>query len=371
MNVFLLFGKIKVLLKGWFVTLTDICTQFGLDASVFTRDKELEKKVMDVFENVNVKVYIIESKMVYGYSMPGQLIMSNPIILKIRSLPDYLLPGILTGIDLVLGLFGTIEEIVRGSIVFKRNNHLKYNPLTGKFRLGFEHCTVYLTRGCIDLIQNEDQIVALLLEDVGYNTMILFDGVLDLIQNGFATLMYTITGIRIFKFFTNPIQDTLSVLKTYFLFILVYVVVIRTILIYYRRRQYIGGTEFVIKTGYGEPFLEAHKKINKYLFELNSKAQNNLNFVDKLLLMFKRLTYMFYNLISKTGLVDHIERSEREDMIRSKINNYKAEIDKGRIDRTDRIDDNVVMIKTSPILKTIDKVHNNYIQPIVDKVKGS
>lgn len=407
--------KIINTLKNIYVTITDVAKNMcGWDGSIFHTNNYLTNKISNMFEDSKVEVIIYESKIPQHYTYPGETIMGSPWVLKFKSIPDWMTLGLTFFIDNIINILGTIEAIVRG-LLTPRNDEIIFNPITKKFRLQFKYCRSYVSSALKDIL-TEEELTAMILQDVGDNSLILYSIISETLSYSWLALFF----VRFIDFKTlaqlhyeahkspenitpnefwnnsinralpsdeNPILNPLArfsghvykpflkdnVLfneKTkelnpkgiieYIAFIMIGLIVVRTITVYYRRRKTVFADEFPIKLGYGEPFHSATVKLHSFLkgeVEKFKKSQEQLNVVDRILHKLRNGVYLkFQNELAKQGLDDTIDYDTREQLIKEKTSKYQSNINNNLINRTDSIGTDVPnKIRT---LQIMDKIHN-------------
>ena len=403
------FKRFVSTIRSWFTTITDFFRGFGWDGCIFHKDNRLTDKVTSLFEDSHVDVIVYDSKIPNHYTFPGETIMGNPWVIKFKNIPDWLTLGIGGIIDLLINFLGTVEAIVRG-ICTPRNDKVTYNPATNKFKLQFKYCRSYVSTAMVDML-TEDELTAMILQDVGDNTLILYSIISDTITYSWigACLLFLLRwgslntlanhaipnppeGMTSYQAWDKSIDDSVAnsftkfatkvagrapsfkideakleanggfgqFFKEYILIILIALIFIRTITVYYRRRKTVFADEFPIKMGYGESFHSATVKLHSYINDemtLVEKNMKNLNFIDKAIYKIRNSFYMkFQNTLAKHGWDDTIDFENRERLIREKTDKYQPNIDKKLIDRTGIIGTEVP--NTVPLLKYMDKIHN-------------
>lgn len=363
-----LFKKIK----SWFITFTDIFRSLGMEASTFHTDNELSAKVSSMFENTYIEVIIYDSKKPDHYSLPGETFFGQPWMLRIKAIPDWITLGLGAIVDILINIGGTIEAIIRG-ICTPKNDKITFNPSTGKYSLQFKYARSYVSSACLDML-TKDEVVAMILQDVGDNCIILYHIVTDTLQYSyiggvFITYLYYLgmtptQAIYDFKGYLKKFDNTMrsdkgtNFIMTMYGLILFQLVIVRTILLYYRRRATVMADEFPIKVGYGEAYYTGLKKLHKYIYNREEVVKNiaDLNFIDRISAKMSNLWSRFQNYLARAGMDESIVFTDREEMIKNKTERYQSNIDNNIVDRSAHIP---YQLKTNrPIIRTMDKIHN-------------
>ena len=365
-----LYSKLKNNIMNWYITASDVCTAFGLDAQPFSKNEYYSKKISNYFENnVEVVCYTIRSKHPYIYGYPGHKIMSNPYILKIKHLPDFIIPGVLTIIDICLSYIGMIEKVARGILIINKQNELYYNPITKKFRIPVDYHCIYITDRALELL-TEDEIIAMCIYVCGSSQYLFYESIVDVLKSidkHTFFFFYGYLGLTARDIYNkkSTIEDSLSSIIYWLSALGLSTIVLKTIVNYYRRVLHMANDEFPIKCNFGKPYLSARKKFNKYLYEaLLSKEStimnNNSNILDKMVRLYYGISLRLHDLLAKYGLTGGYDKDMREQMIADKIIQYQPTIDNNIVNRSA----NINLTQTSsknPFLNVMDSIHNTII----------
>jgi len=368
MNI--LFERCKEYFKSWYITISDICTSLGLDVQPFSKSEEWSKRLTDMFEDTEVVVYITESKYPSIYGYPGRKIMANPWLMKLKHLPDWLLPGVLTIVDKTINMLGFFEKVLNGLYYMNEVNVLIYNPSNNKYRIAPNYMVVYMTTATFDLL-NDKEVMAMAVKCVGVSTILFHDCCVEVIERANKLGFWTFYGYLVKvghdiytgeETFTDSI---LSIVKIY-TFLMLLSLLIKAMTNYYDRILTVRVDEFPIKCNFGEAYSSAIAKLHEYYMHSmgnNSKDKDKsakllarLNILDKILLQYRKIFYAFDQLLAKYGLIDIFTRGERVELVDKRVKLYKDNIKNKLVDRSAIISDEIPL--NSPLMKAANAVHN-------------
>ena len=246
------------------------------------KEETLSKMMTDMFVNTNVDVYIYTSTMANAYTLPGSYITAKPFMLRfyeilnggpIRIIMTPLL--IFLGPLLVVGLICsqilallllTIDQVMNlGINAFKNGNPWKitYDESSNKVNLNVSNITVYVTSNLIKLLDNDDELKAVLLHEIGHNLNHTYYIIERLLSLGFiSTFVYQY--YKVYKGQDNMLDNTMKFLQdnlpknkftSFYLFqFILFIVVLFFLFImgYPRRKDETYADENTIKMGYGK-----------------------------------------------------------------------------------------------------------------------
>lgn len=110
------------------------------------------------------------------------------------------------------------------------------------------------------------------------------------------------------------------------------------------------------------------RKIHNYYEDIRSMASDNLNFVDRILILYYKFFVKFMQIFVRLGINDVMKFDERETLIVEKNKDYRKNIRNNLVDRTAPI--NMTIPATAPVMKKLDDLHNKYIKPLGDKISS-
>ena len=225
-----------------------------------------------------------------------------------------------------------------------------------------------VSSGLIEYMDNDDQIIAALLHEVGHNTLIL-ENIIDILVNSTIKIAGGITILDLILWSITIISkhnistETMDLLKQgsvntynsllkqhetqYSLKLLASLVLllcfITFISMYFKRRQEIYADEFAIKCGYGKPLYDAVVNINKHGLLRKNKGKfmkiNGFNIFDYVLYILNGIFGNLINVLSMFKLGAYPDAKTRERYIKEKTEQY--DISDKNIDRTKHIDNRI------------------------------
>ena len=309
-------------------TITDVLNDvMGSDSSGFssiTLDNDLSNIMTKFFTNTRINVYVYQSKLCRVLTYPGNNEYSKPEYMRASVLPindkdNYVKNHI--------EKFRKTERITTFWSTFIRDggfSKLTFNPSTKKFSINLDQVTIYITSAYINLLIDENEIIAVLLHEVGCNLMLGRDILIQVISK-------IVNVLSIIGFVGKSMYDITngtfeSSVLTSFVLMLSVMIFTKFASIYFLRKSEMYMDEFVIKCGYGSYLESAIKKYHQYVFDYNSqdkqKVVESFNFVDKITQGWDRLGAKIMNVLAMLKLSRYQERTEREEMIRNKTDIY-------------------------------------------------
>ena len=175
---------------------------------------------------------------------------------------------------------------------------------------------------CSIIFSRQDELKAVLLHEVGHNTMIMLS-VLDFVTNvlwtmSIGTFLYSMFNGE----FQREIRDNTNMRINELSFALGITATVSFILsIFLRRRQEVKSDEFAIKCGYGNALSRAIKKLNNTIYGDKSSLPNPGIF-QSILQFINKIHTMIHKGLSSIGMTSYPERDQREAMIDKKTASY-------------------------------------------------
>ena len=377
-----IFNAIKVLIqnllnvKGWIKTISDYLNNFiglGVDNSdtfsLIHKDNNLTDNMTSLFENCKVSVYIYESKIPDAYTIPTDApIFTNPIIWKIMHIINIITLNMAVNIYLLLITLGVLNKEIATSIKSKK---IKYNPTTKKISLPINYATIYISSALIDLLNNnEDEIKATLLHEVGHNLQMIdwltarfvestvgifekisiisllvssINYILGIEEVNKELLIPKMTGITKLpedhhtfdQRLNNTIDSFYKLGSTLLIFCAVGIITS-----YFHRKMEIEADEFAIKAGYGKELYSAIRKLNDYAlardFGKSLGKIKGYNPVDFFIYLIGLAGRWVIQVAAIFKVFNYPDPWTRERYIKEKTEAY--DISDKHIDRTENID---------------------------------
>ena len=333
-------------LHKWYISICDWLNSLLFSgvptASPINENIKLSNRLTTMFEDTIVYAYVITSKEPYVMTFPGQPTASAPLQLRFRNS--------MFGIaNKLLYIFGTLESLLTAVNLKTVNmdiDKLVYNPNTKKFRINIQSITVYITSAMIDILSNDDEIVAILLSEIGENIYLGKHIVAGMFKGAAATLFLPVIGIitaqqkmigaasSINKKVNGWIDDgmiknaldSFSLDSPYhdylvkfnnllyvFAFVLVSMYFIST---YLSRKAQRYSDQFAIKCGYGDAFNSAIQKLHGFLFDnsMKTKAVSGFNILDRALHFINKCITFVNNIGAKLGITSKMSTWDREKL---------------------------------------------------------
>ena len=336
----------------------------------FSRNTVISDDMTNIFADTKVIVWVYTSKVLNAFTFPGVSINSSFFARLSAIIPTFMIQGLGIFIILISALFESQKYLNILKSIPQGTQYLKYDPINKKYTMAIKEVTVFISSGLIEGL-NDNEVKAILLHEVGHNTMIIANILYQILYSTFAGISI-LELINIFTriFITesskkeklvNPIDSTPSTgiifggqkpklqnliglkddswyNKVYFIyyslfqFFLIYIVV-SFVVSYFRRRQEVYADEFAIKCGYGEYLESAISKMKQHHYNLFSKPLIKLNIFDWILVMTGRLASKITNIISMFKFGDYPDINARIDMIHrktEKFDNFDQNIDRSK-----------------------------------------
>lgn len=312
--------------------------------STIIYDNNLSNMMTNIFSGTKINVFVYNSKIINAFTVIG---ISNPgystasavfaeHILWIQKIP--LIGPVLISIfaSVIFGIKGLKSIGYAGT-----NERLTYNPMTQKFTIVLPEITCYISSSFIYLLENDEQVKAVLLHEIGHNTMIFMNIIQTLLHTTFCGYtLYEAIELLITNQSYNPsdgIADNFigkSVMR-----LLLVAIIFAYITCYFQRRQEIYCDEFAIKCGYGEHLSRAMQLIKNHYSSVKSKISTNI--VDGIIFLLHKLIFHINNLFGKIKLADYPDIDTRIKYIDDKTKLYDTS--DTNINRTSHIDNSILM----------------------------
>ena len=330
----------------WYISIMDWLNTLLFNGtptvSPINENLKLSNRLTTMFEDTSVYVYVITSKEPYVMTFPGQPIASVPLQLRFRN-------SMFTLAEKVLFLFGTLESLLTAVNLKSVNmdiDKLEYNPNSKKFRINIQIITVYITSAMIDILSNDDEIVAILLSEIGENIYLGKHIVAGMFKGVASTLFLPIIGVItaqqkminaasdvnsklkgwIGDGFIQNTLDSFSLNTPYNEYLvkfnhILYVVAFAIALMYFistylSRKAQRYSDQFAIKCGYGDAFNSAIQKLHGFLFDnsMKTKAVSGFNMLDRALHFINKCITFVNNIGAKLGLTSKMSTWDREKL---------------------------------------------------------
>lgn len=305
--------------SGWITTLCDTIntTIFGGSptTSPMVRSDKISAQMTSLFINTKVNVIVYASKTPQAFTFPGAPVLTkHSILLRLKNLSFYL-PALGQTIFMMLEMM-IMNETIRSAILYK-NPKVSIDPCTGKIRCSLNEVTCYVSSSLIDLLrEDDDEVLAVLLHEVGHNMQVSYYLLSRLL--GVGSLL-SVSVLFLVAAASGGGDDAMAV---FLVSMLLLIGTSHLLLAYMSRRQEIVADEFAIKCGYGNAMSRAIKKLHRYIYDssIRTTAINNLNFIDRIGHFFNKIAMFIYNQFSKLRLTGYPDMRRREDLIDTKNN---------------------------------------------------
>ena len=348
--------------------------------NILVDDEKYSKIMSDLFEDTTVTVIEYKSKSTNAYTAPGNFyIFRNKYMKKTYDLMNAIIPlkfmtipVIISGYIFLAGLIQKTKEM------YQEDYKVLYNPVTKKFKLPFKNATVFISSSFKDILDNnEDEIKAILLHELGHNLQTVQAYLHNIINNlskvviGSYSMTYLIMWA--YKYFINHKELTGTYDKWYywnktpkdyetqtitdiqnikdnsnninvFYFLIAKLILLSLlasiITTYIRRNMEIQADEMAIKLGYGKFLYSALDKLYKHeLFLDTGSGMRKIKGYNILDLFFHISTIILKWLVHLSGIFKILEYPDpftRLKYVKEKTENY--DISDNNIDRTEHID---------------------------------
>lgn len=319
-------------INGWGVTIRDFLSSiFGgsydtdspnRNTGLFNNTElnvDYSNKLTSMFTNTKVNVHIYHSKKTHIFTFPGESNFSSPILMKLRSLP-----GIIKSIlafPLLIDTIGMIESIYRYSENYNNTeDHIIFDESTKKFNIGITDIRVYISSGLLEILNNDDEVIALLISEIGENLMVgyrFFTKYAIGVAGVFLSYIFgAIAGRSVYNENTGGLFVSISMIGLILLSTIM-------LLMYITRRRRVLSDQYAAKLGYGEAFKSALEKMHGYIFDSSSEttAVKGLNVLDRIMHWLNKIGRYISNFFGNIGLSNYVNTDERERLAQQNIDN--------------------------------------------------
>ena len=308
----MMFGK-----DGATNVVTDRKSNIWNKDDIMIESVRISTMMTSLFKNTKIDVLVYKSNRPNAFTFPGEPVLGpNKQALWIASATAAKFNPIIMVIFLVLM---NIEKLKNALLhgAFK----IYFDPTDKKIDISTRNVTCYVASSLVDMMDDEE-LKAVLLHEVGHNTMIMLS-ILNFVSSflftvSIGTMMYAVfDGSFAHQLYENTrirVDDLIAALG-------ITSVVSFILSIFLRRRQEVKADEFAIKCGYGNALSRAIKKLNNTIYGDKSSVpdpglfQGILAFISKIFTMINKG-------LSRIGMTSYPERDQREDMIDRKTSSY-------------------------------------------------
>ena len=331
-NNTLLTPSVAVFLKSKFLSwLTTICDTLniylggGSALSPMVYSPKISNKLTALFNNTQCNVVIYVSKVPNAFTFPGApTTTKHPIIVRLLNLASSnILKSI--GIGFIIGM--VINTIITTESLRNLIKHSKptisVDPITKKINFTIPEITCYVSTGLIDMLSNDDETLAVLLHEVGHNSMIMLYILDTLLSIAYVNIYFMMMGLVLSTAISGQSDSSLG---EFVMLLLLLCGVTYVIMAFISRRQEIKADEFAIRCGYGNELSRAIKKLHGYWYDSSSKttAISNLNFVDRILHFVSKIAIFINNQVAKLRLGMYPDMDRRERLIDTKTEKFET-----------------------------------------------
>ena len=297
---------------------------------------QLSSKMTNLFENTKINVMVISSKQPNIFTFAGQPKTSslfNGLLTRFRN-PFFAKLG---GLIHVFGMFESLITAIQIKGIGDDIDHIEYNQDSKKFKMNLQEVTVYISSAIIDTLSNDEEIIALLISEVGQNA--------NLGRHIIANLLFDTSGIGIIfgSLFALLIKFMEEDTKRQYRFVLgarkeieegvapFYTICAVTIMaslfgyfyaVYMSKKTRQYSDEFAVKCGYGSAFNSAIQKVHGFIFDssIYTEAVRGLNFFDRVLHFLNKIGTYIINFFSNIGLLPTLSTGTRERLASTATN---------------------------------------------------
>jgi len=224
------------------------------------------------------------------------------------------------GVGFIIGM--VINTIITTESLRNFVKHSKptisIDPITKKINFSVPEITCYVSTGLIDMLSNDDETLAVLLHEVGHNSMIMLYILDTLLSIAYVNIYFMMMALVLSTVISGQSDSSLG---EFVMLLLLLCGVTYVIMAFISRRQEVKSDEFAIKCGYGNALSRAIKKLNNTIYGDKSSLpkpgifQGILRFIDK-------IYTLIHKGLSTIGMTSYPERDQREAMIDKKSASY-------------------------------------------------
>ena len=297
------------------------------------KSEPLSQELTGMFESTKVNVYVFNANWVNAFTVPNAPITGSPFMLKLQEFFSFgfikyfpiifnifskLFSGFMFGSALLMTILATIEQIGQmGLNTFKNGNPWKmvYRPSTGKVFIGTDNISLYITSSMIKLLDDDRQLKAVALHEIGHNL------------NYFYSIMRKLINITILGFFFKTIispgtstststKYTLTISPTYVvvltIFIVLFIYMIAFLFTFPSKLDETYADEFAIKMGYGKELEEALIKMTRFYSYWDNLGKKG-SLIERILLKYSKLMNLLVGLYPINRLKKIHEKTAQYD----------------------------------------------------------
>lgn len=241
------------------------------------RSDDLSDMMTDMFTKTKVNVYVYTGTTVNAFTLPGNGIFAHPFFVKFDEFVSTTYGKIILlpiSPMIVIGTFWftigsqilyLIEYAARfGADAFTNGNPWKitYQPSTRKVDLNVSDVTMYITAPLMKLLDDDDEVRAVLLHELGHNLNHTYNFMRRIMSLGMISgILYMLTHKD------NPITGTIDNMSSPALAYMISMMLVFVPLFLISRPKMLDETyadEFVIKMGYGKALERGLIKLTKF-----------------------------------------------------------------------------------------------------------
>ena len=291
-----------------------------IEDDMLVESLRLTNTMTALFSNTKVQVFVYKSDKPNAFTFPGEPVLGPYkqtmwIAGVTAARLNQFNPLILVIFIVLMNVEKLKNALLHGAFL------IRFNESTKKIDISTKNVTCYVASSLIDMMA-EDELKAVLLHEVGHNTMIMLS-VLNFVTNVLCTMSI---GTFLYSMFDGQfhreIRDNTNMRINELSFALGIKATVSFILsIFLRRRQEVKSDEFAIKCGYGNALSRAIKKLNNTIYGDKSSLPNPGIF-QSILQFINKIHTMIHKGLSSIGMTSYPERDQREAMIDKKTASY-------------------------------------------------
>jgi len=237
---------------------------------------------------------------------------------------------------LFLNLLEQVLTAGKGKLSYGSSDYVAFNPETNKIKIGIKSASIYVSSNLIKLLNNDKELTAVLLHEVGHNVKLTYTIMENILSMGWVSSLLPGFYYELKAYKSTSYEELDSNVSTAKMWIFSSVIIfIFSIFMsaYISRRNETYSDEFAIKCGYGKYLTSAIRKMhtlaNEFANAIHKKetAKANETFISKIA-------------SSISGIMKYLEaypsQQEREEMLERKSNSYDTS--KSNLNRTENIE---------------------------------
>ena len=311
-------SSIKDKVSSWIYTLRQLIDFLlgGLVASETIKNEEFSKKLTDIFIDTEVEVYVYISNDMNVFTLPELSINSSPIIVRFMSF-IYGNVALRALLMTLLGLSRSASTLITANVLMRLFNIIIINSELKSSNISesafndipdidpkTKKVVIYISSKLIQYINDDDQLIALMLYEIGYHLQKVYIILQELYHfSRYILLSYAISIIANNEKSINisAITITLGLISVFMTFGFIGKFLFK----YINNEQATYSTEFISKTQYKESFELAKEKIINFKSLLKQKTTLNQDtIIDSMLTFFSKILKI---LIGKTEYINKNE----------------------------------------------------------------